>query len=105
MTHQTFTTVDPRQFDGDPYDVASKGVAQLKGILEVASKLVEPTRLMVRNAEMERRLARGEDAGAAEWDESAESRTWDTVEDTLEQLRARLAILERAAGFNPKAPG
>ncbi len=105
MTHQTFTVTDPREFAGDPYEVAELSVAQIIGLLGLVDSLMFRTKLMVRNAEMERRLHRGDPADAGGWDESAEGRKWATLEAELSQLAKLLETLRRAAGFDPRKMG
>lgn len=95
--------VDPRTFEGDPYEVAERAVAQLKGLLGVVEEAVEPVKLMVRNAELERQLAREEAPDAVGWDETTEGRRWQAVEDKILGLRNELSILKRVAAFNPRA--
>lgn len=105
MTHKTesFVVADPRQFDGDPYEVAERAVAQLEGVLRVFDATVPATVLMVRNAELERQLAGGDDPDVKLFDESLQGRKWTDVRDQIEVLRRDLALLRRVASFNPKA--
>lgn len=102
MSHQTFTVTDPRNFDGDPFDVAVRGVAQLKGVLDIASSLTHATMMMARNAEMERNMLNGEAAGVARWDDSAQGKQWAQIESELSGLIKRAQTLQRAAGFDPR---
>jgi hypothetical protein len=102
MTHQTFAVTDPRNLDGNPYDVASSGVAQLSGILAIARDLLPATVIMVRNAEMERRMHRGEDPAAGNWDETAEGQRWKIVETQIAELVGRLAVLQKVAAYDPR---
>jgi hypothetical protein len=106
LTQQTtFTVQDPRQFDGDPYQVAERAIQQLRAVLDQADKLLPATVLMVRNADLERTLALGNSLGdvAAEWPESPQGRKLAQVEADLAGIRTSLELLQRAAAYNPKA--
>jgi hypothetical protein len=102
---KSFVVQDPREFDGDPYQVAERAIRQLRGVLEVAETLVDPTNLMLRNAELERQLALGNKLvnPAAEWPESPQGRAFAKIADEVTLCRARLQSLEKAAAYNPKA--
>ena len=60
---------------------------------------------MVRNADLERTLALGNDLGdvANEWPESPQGRKLAEIEQQLAAMQKTLGMLERAAAFNPKA--
>lgn len=105
MTHnaRTITIADPRTFDGDPYDVGGRGVAQVKGLIDEALRSLPAARLMARNAELTRRLDRDEPPEARQWDSTVEGRRWYDVEKQLEDLSKQLGLLQRAAAFDPKA--
>jgi len=106
MTHHSeqFTIVDPRTMDGDPYDVASRGTAQLHGIVEALLRAIPTARAMARNAELTRQLDRDEEPDPVGWEQSVEGRRWKQVEADLEKVRKDLTVLTRASGYNPKAP-
>ncbi len=103
MKAKEFAAIDPRYFDGDPYDVAEQAVAQLKGLLSIVDELLEPTMIVVRNAHMERNLANDSDPGGAEWPSTAEGMRWQTVVESIETLLKQLSALQRSAAFNPRA--
>ena len=104
-TDQNFLVQDPRNFDGDPYQVAERAIQQLAGIVNVALAQIEPVTLMVRNADLERTLAMGDTLGdvAAEWPESPQGRSLAKVQADLEGAQFTLGLLAKAAAFNPKA--
>lgn len=106
MTHntQTFAIADPRTFDGDPFEVAERAVAQLAGLAALIDREIPATLLMVRNAEMERNLIATDEADAAGFDESLQGQRWQEARDRLLGFRNDLAILRRVAAFNPKNP-
>jgi Ni,Fe-hydrogenase I large subunit len=101
---QTYTVVDPRTFDGNPYEVAGRAMRQLASLVEQMQALAPATSLMVRNAYMERNLAEGKDAGAKEWPESAQGRMISTVTEELSILQRQLNALAKAGEFDPKHP-
>lgn len=102
---RTFTVQDPRLFEGDPYQVAERAVQQLAGMVALMRDLVEPTRLMVRNADLERSLSAGIplENVAPDWPESPQGRILAHVEEELETMQKKLGTLSRAASYNPKA--
>lgn len=106
MTHKTesFVLADPRDFDGDPYEVAERAVAQLEGVLRVFEATVPATILMVRNAELERQIATGTDPSVPAYDESTQGRKWAALREQIDGLRKELALLRRVAAYNPRAP-
>lgn len=101
---QHFTIVDPRDFEGDPFEVADRAVAQLQGLVALTDEAIESARLMARNAELERQCQRDEDCDAVGWDDTAEGKRWAKVRVNLGVVKADLGILRRVAGFNPKRP-
>lgn len=102
---RTFTVQDPRVFEGDPYQVAERAVRQLSALLALTQELMEPTRLMVRNADLERSLAAGIplEEIAPGWPESPQGRILAQMDEELAATQKRLAMLARAAAYNPKA--
>lgn len=105
MTHltQSFVIADPRTFDGDPYEVADRAVAQLHGLLALIEQASGPALLMVRNAELERQLAAGDDPSVKAFEDSTQGRRWQEFRDAVAELRKEAMILRRAASFNPKS--
>ena len=105
MTHKTqsFVVADPRTFDGDPYEVAERAVAQMEGVLRVLDDAMAPTVLMVRNAELERQIALGSGPDVKLFDESVQGRKWTTLREQIEGIRSELKLLRQVAAFNPKA--
>lgn len=96
--------IDPRTFDGDPFDVAKRACQQAAGLAELLSTALEGTALMVRNAELERQLQRGDDADPTAWEESAQGRRLRTLQDDTQQAQKSLEMLAAAAGYNPRNP-
>jgi hypothetical protein len=108
MNTRTVTIADPREFDGDPYQVAQRAVAQIKGLTMLLAENLDAVDKMARNAELERLLAGGIDADelreiAAAWPESPQGRKLSNVEGMLGQIVLELSSLEKAVAYNPKS--
>lgn len=101
---QQFAIADPRSFDGDPFEVASRAVRQAEAVAAILATALDGAHVMARNAELERQLIANGDCDAVAWDESAQNQKWDSVEEAVAAVRKDLATLSKAAGFNPKAP-
>lgn len=99
-----FTVVDPRTFDGDPFEVAGRAVAQLAAVTAIAEASVEGAKLMARNAELERQCQRDVDLDAVGWPLTAEGKKWTAIEEALAAVNSDLKLLTRVAAFNPKKP-
>lgn len=106
MTHQpyTFVVTDPRTFDGNSYEVAGRALAQLRGLYALIELSIEPTRLMVRNAELSRQIDNDEAPDAAAWESGPQARILREISDNASETREMLRVLERAASYNPKDP-
>lgn len=104
MTHEpkTFTVVDPRSFDGDPFEVAERAAKQAEAVARVLSGTIETANIMARNAQMERNLIDGDDAAASEWDESLHGKRFAAQAEAAREIEKQLGILGKGAGFNPK---
>lgn len=102
MTHipKQFAVADPRTFDGNPFEVADRAVAQTEAVVALAAETAIDARVMARNAELERQ----DDPNAVGWDEGAEGRRWATVLQLLDSAQSNLVILRRVASYNPKRP-
>lgn len=102
---RTFTVADPRQFDGDPFEVAERACAQAQAVARVLASCVTGAEVMARNAELTRNLAETrDDARATEWDSSAQAQKFRALAEEAESAERTLGQLSRAAGFNPKTP-
>lgn len=101
---KSFVVADPRDFDGNCFEVADRAVAQLQGLVQITEEALDPARLMARNAELERQCQRDEDLDATGWDDTAEGRRWARIRVNLGVLKNDLLVLRRAAGFDPKHP-
>lgn len=104
----TLILPDPREFDGDPYQVAERAIQQLAGILDAFDALVEPTDLMLRNAELERLMALGVEGDdlrtqARAWPESPQAARLKGAQDLIREQKEALVVLSRAARYDPKA--
>jgi hypothetical protein len=103
-SQQTSTYTDPRFFDGDPFEVAEKAVRQAEEAVELSQRALNDAEVMARNAEMERQLHATGECDAQAWPASAQGRQYDLIRARLDKNRKLLALLRRAAGFNPRQP-
>lgn len=108
MNTRTITITDPREFDGDPYQVASRAVAQIKGLTLLLAENLDAVDKMARNAELERLLSGGIEAAelreiAAAWPESPQGRKLSTAAERLNDIVTDLTSLEKAVAYNPKS--
>lgn len=60
-------------------------------------------RLMVRNAELQRQLQRGEEPNPHAWESGPEGRAITRLTEEVEDLERRLQLLSKAARFDPAA--
>lgn len=97
-----FTVVDPRTFDGDPFDVAGRACVQAQAVARVLAGAIETAVLMARNAEMERNLIANEDANASGWEDSLHGKRFAGLVEQAREIERQLSILGKAAAFNPK---
>jgi GrpB-like predicted nucleotidyltransferase (UPF0157 family) len=105
---QTITISDPREFDGDPYQVAERALGQAQALALLLEQAVEAAEIMSRNAELERTLATGDKDTdlspiAKAWPQSPQGRTFHRVHTALPSIQVALGSLKRAAAFNPKS--
>lgn len=96
--------VDARKFDGNPYEVAGQAIAMADGIMQVAERAIEVADLMARNAHMERELAFKRSPAGDGWPETPEGLRWRLVVQRAERVRQDLAVLRKAASYDPKHP-
>lgn len=94
---------DPRFYDGDPYEVAARAARQAEAVARVLATALDGAHVMARNAELERQLATTNQCDAAAWEKSAQSRRWEDCREKIAAVEQSLAVLVKAAGFNPKA--
>lgn len=106
MSHKltTFVVTDPREFDGDPYEVAERATLQAESLLKLTIQAVEDAEVMARNADLEQQMDLGGEPDALSWATSAAGRRWKLVTDRLADAVPDLAVLRRFASFNPKRP-
>lgn len=98
------TIADPRTFDGNPYEVAERALGQLEAAVALLGQAVHATRLMARNADMERNLALGNPPAGSEYNSGPQGRMFDRIEDDLASAHKSLGVLKTAASFDPKHP-
>lgn len=106
MTQDTqyFAVSDPREFDGNPYEVADRAAGQVAGLIKVTLGAAAGGNLMARNAYLERQCVNKETLTATEWESSPEGIKWRELMDKLTELQPIAQALQRAAAYDPKAP-
>jgi hypothetical protein len=106
LTHKTkhFTITDPRSFDGNPYEVATRSIEQAAALARMYKAELETTFLMVRNAELERQLATSGECDAKSFPESPQGRKMAKLAADADAAVKALDVLAVAAGYDPKNP-
>jgi hypothetical protein len=106
MAHEPKHVVitDPREFDGDPFEVAERAVNQAGALTTILRSNVELAFVMARNAEMERQIIDTGEPSAADFETSVHARKLQKIVADLRDAEKTLRTLARAVGFNPKAP-
>lgn len=100
MKYGTFVVADPRTFDGDPYEVAGRAVAQAGALTALLKRAVTDARVMARNSELERQPL--DEMDVSLFEEGIHGKKFDTILETLERLQREFRALEAAAKFDPK---
>jgi hypothetical protein len=100
----SFSVADPRTFEGNPYEVADRGVAQCDGLALILNEQLDLAARMARNAAMTRALEAGDELSAQEWENTAEGRRWRAVQASGKALKGDLRVLRELARFDPKHP-
>ena len=103
---KTLTIADPRNMEGNPYEVAERACLQIVGLARVLNQQIDLVNLMARNAEMERALATTGDCkiAAATWPETGQALKLKAVQALLDQIEKEMTIVSRAASYDPKHP-
>lgn len=106
MPHQptTFVVTDPREFDGNPYEVAERAVQQAEALLDLTIRAVEDAETMARNADLEQQMDLGGEPDAAAWTHGPAGHKWQTILDGLALSAKTLSVLRQYAAWNPKSP-
>lgn len=99
-----FTAIDPRNFDGDCFEVAEKALRQSAAIARVLAASLKGARSMALNAELERQLQATEECHVAAFEASAQARRIDAAREQAEAMEKSLNALAVAAGYNPRKP-
>lgn len=96
--------VDPRDFDGDPFEVAGRACKQAAALARILAQNLEVATLMARNAEMERQIIKDGEPNAAAWDDMTQAKNLKALTKLAQESEKRLTLIAKAAGFNPKRP-
>lgn len=95
---------DPRNFDGDPYEVAERAIAQAQGALEAYAAALTGAFLMARNADMERNFALGLPPAGSSYSKGPQGRQFEKLTAAGEESARILGVLRTAVAFDPKHP-
>jgi hypothetical protein len=101
---KSFTIADPRDFDGNPFEVAERGVSQLQALMLLAEQSLPAAELMARNAEMTRRMDLGGEPEGDKWVETPQGRQWAALKEDLKAVQKRLKVMKAAASYDPRHP-
>lgn len=101
IQNREFTITDPRNFDGNPMQVAGRAMRQAEGITEILVKYMDAAERMALNAELERQQILGLGMDAPGWPDSPQGRLVKAVRDDLEKSRKNLQRLAKIAGTDP----
>lgn len=101
---KTVVVTDPRSYDGDPFAVADRAIAQCIGLNTLSKQAVEDAILMARNAEMERQCLAGIEPDAELWLNTVQGRRWHYLWQVLAEQGSTFKALQRAAAYDPKNP-
>lgn len=98
----TFTVVDARTLDGNPYEVAEAAAVQASALLELSLEYVDIARRMGRNAHDEREL---HFHGAIEhvFEGNGVDRQFRVISENLQQAILKMQTLTRAVSADPRA--
>ena len=104
-TTQIFAVSDPKEFDGNPNEVAGRACQQASGVARVLAKAIKDAEPMVQNSQLTRNLQETpKDARAAEWSSTLLAQKLRAAAELAEDLERTMAQLAQAASFDPKAP-
>lgn len=101
---QHFVITDPRDFDGNPFEVTERAIKQIEAIVGLAQTAIPCAELMARNAEMTRRIDLGGEPEGDRWAGEPQGRQWAALRDELTAIRRRLRIMKAASTYDPKHP-
>lgn len=104
-TPENFTVIDPRQLDGNPYEVAILSLTQAAGLLGLYRRALDDAFVMARNSEMERQMSFGaEKPDSLAFTDGPQGRRIQRLQSEAKEAHRDLEILATAAGFDPKNP-
>lgn len=99
-----FVVADPATFDGNPYEVADRALAQASAVADVLTDALEQTYPMLRSADFERQIALNGNCDDDEFENSGLAKRFKSLHATLADAKRTLAVLRKAASFDPKHP-
>jgi hypothetical protein len=99
-----FVVADPATFDGNPYEVADRALAQAAAVADVLTDALESAYPMLRSAEFERQLHSVGECSDEAFENSALAKRFNALHASIGDAKRTLRILRRAASFDPKHP-
>jgi len=103
-TEKIFTLTDPKEFDGNPFEVSSRALLQSAALAQLLAFSLDQAEIQVLNSYMERNLNESKDPNAKGWDKSSLGRRLGETKQEILAIQKRLAALATAAGYDPKNP-
>lgn len=101
----TYTYTDPRDLDGNPYEVAAASVAQAIAAAGLLESALTDSLVMARNSDMERQIALTGEADVRAWNtNSAQGRQFAVALKELAAIQKRLTVLKGAVAYDPRHP-
>jgi hypothetical protein len=99
-----FVVTDPRTFDGNPFEVANRAIAQISALVKIAAEAAADAEVMALNASMERDCQADKEPDAVGWPESPQGRRWAEIQTSLVEISKTLVFLGLAASYDPRHP-
>jgi hypothetical protein len=103
-TSTTFEYSDPRQLEGDPFQVASAAADQTVSALEVSIRGVDDLFIMARGAHMERQLQNDEEPDGASFGDDALGFRIKSARAAVQTAVKTIKGVGIAASYNPRKP-
>lgn len=96
--------VDARDVDGTPYEACTVAYDNLIGIVIAAQDAIEAALILSQNVDLQRQVDQGKPMDATGWPDGVVATRLAGMRGTLAEMQDQLAVLKRAATFDPKRP-
>lgn len=104
MNNEVIYYVDPRNFDGTPYEAAGQAVDQLISMSAHMQQAIGDAGIVIRSAEMERQIAVFGAPEASAFENGPQRALLTAMQRNMEQQITKLRALKIAATYDPKHP-